>query len=274
MSTQLAQRPASEIKQVLSQPWVVDWFKQVTPNGMRNTLTYDRIVRVVMSTVMKNPAVLNCSQASIVKSIAELVSLGIEPGGPLQQGYLVPFGRECTAIIGYRGLITLLHRSGAFRSITANTVHQNDYFDCDLASGERPTHKLPMDGIRGDMIYVYCIAEFGDGSRHITVMTRSEVDAVRGFSRSAKSPAWVNHYEEMAKKTVIRRASKLWPLSYDDMRIMAHIDEREESTFVDTNPLSIPTPNELMALDGISEELAEQKQSSTEELLSMIESRS
>jgi hypothetical protein len=44
------------------------------------------------------------------------------------------------------------------------------------------------------------------------VMTKDEVDAIRKRSKASGSGPWVTDYNEMAKKTVVRRASKKWPL--------------------------------------------------------------
>jgi recombination protein RecT len=48
---------------------------------------------------------------------------------------------------------------------------------------------------------------------HVEVMSRSQVDAIRARSRSGSNGPWVTDYDEMAKKTVVRRALKYCPLS-------------------------------------------------------------
>ena len=43
--------------------------------------------------------------------------LGLEPGSGMGQAYLIPFKDECQFIIGYRGLLNLVYRSGHLRSL-------------------------------------------------------------------------------------------------------------------------------------------------------------
>jgi len=58
-------------------------------------------------------------------------------------------------------------------------------------------------------------------------MTREEVEGIQKRSKSANNGPWKSDWAEMAKKTVVRRLSKMLPLSSE---IMRHV-ERDDDQF-------------------------------------------
>jgi recombination protein RecT len=57
------------------------------------------------------------------------------------------------------------------------------------------------------------VARFRTGGHHFEVMSRDEIEAVRRRSPAGKSGPWVDHWDEMARKTLVRRLAKYLPLS-------------------------------------------------------------
>jgi phage RecT family recombinase len=111
---------------------------------------------------------------------------------------------ECQLIIGYRGMIDLARRSGQIVSLSARTVHEKDHFTYRYGLDETVEH-VPANGERGQLTYVYAVAKLKDGGVQFEVMSRNEIDKVRAQSKAKDSGPWVTHFEEMAKKTAIRR---------------------------------------------------------------------
>lgn len=173
----------------------------------------DRIIKTVVTAAMKNPAILKCTKESILLSVFQSLDLGLEIGNALGEAYLVPYGSTCQMIPGYRGLVSLARRSGKIRAIEARIVREGDEFDYELGTNPKLVHKPSFAETPAEMRVVYAIAFFVDGSTQFEVMVRAEVDAIRKRSRSGNNGPWVTDYEEMAKKTVVRRMSKFLPLS-------------------------------------------------------------
>ena len=83
------------------------------------------------------------------------------------------------------------------------------------------THKPPKLGTdRGPIIGAYAVAETKDGERSLEVMDKVAVEKVRAASRSKDSGPWVQWWDEMARKTVLRRLSKRLPLSEELERVI------------------------------------------------------
>jgi recombination protein RecT len=78
-----------------------------------------------------------------------------------------------------------------------------------------PTHKFnPFAKDRGEIVGVYCVAKTNHGDWVTDTMTIDEVYAIRDRSESykaGKSTPWKTDPGEMIKKTIVKRASKMWP---------------------------------------------------------------
>jgi recombination protein RecT len=180
-------------------------------------LTPERLVKVALAATGRTPKLLECTPASVLECVMQAAQLGLEPGGPLGHAYLVPYGNTCTLIVGYRGLIDLARRSGEIESIEARVVFERDEFR--VAYGLNPVleHVPNLMSDPGQMIMVYGIARLRGGGVQAEVMTRSQVEGIRRRSKSGSrsdSP-WATDYDEMARKTVVRRLCKYLPLSVE-----------------------------------------------------------
>jgi recombination protein RecT len=153
--------------------------------------------------------------------------LGLEPGGALGHAYLVPYKQTCTLIVGYRGLIELAHRSGEVSLVRAVVVHERDSFKLTEGFEQMLAHEPYLDGDAGALKYVYCVVVLKSGARWAEVMSRSQVDAIRARSQSANSGPWVTDYDEMAKKTAVRRALKYAPLSSERLERAMEVDSED-----------------------------------------------
>lgn len=248
------------IGNALAQPNVKSWLQAIVPQAFGKYLTPERVAKIVMGAAARNPQLITCKRESLIKSVAEIVSLGLEPGGPLQQAYLVPKRNkgvwEVIPVIGYRGKVTLLRRSGEFRAVVAQAVYASDVFEIDLSFGERPRHHPPRDLTkgRGELVGVYCIADFVGGGMGGDFMSVPEVERIRDMSPAADSEygPWRKHFDEMAKKTVIHRASKLWPMSTEDLSRAAALEAQEDSTEVGRVDI-VDMPDFVDAPDALEE---------------------
>lgn len=184
-------------------------------------LPVDRMVRVFFTALSTTPKLYDCSPRSLLGALIQSAQLGLEPG-VLGHAYLVPFKDEVQFIPGYRGLLDLVRRSGAVSTVMAQVVHSKDHFK--FAFGLNPVleHTPSDEQDRGSITHVYAVIRLKDGASLFDVMTKSEVDSHRDrYSRAAKNGPWVTNYDEMAKKTVLRRVCKLAPVSVETQTAVA-----------------------------------------------------
>lgn len=178
-------------------------------------LSSERMTRIALTELRKNPDLQFCCPVSFLGAIIQAAQLGLEPGDALGHCHLVPFNNYKTGkklvslIIGYRGFIDLARRSGQIRSISARAVYENDTFEVSYGLRENITH-IPANGERGELTHVYAVAQLKDGGVQFELMSKHEVDKVK-----KNTNFWINHYNEMARKTVIRRLFKYLPVSIE-----------------------------------------------------------
>lgn len=209
-------------------------FQDVIPKH----LSADRLVRVAIVACSRTPKLLLCTPVSVLNSVMQAAQLGLEPGGPLGDAYLVPYKETCQLIVGYRGLISLARRSGQIESLEAHVVHAKDRFICRWGLSPVLDHEPDWSENPGAIVAVYAVAKLKDGGTQAEVMTKPQVDAIRTRSRASGEGPWVSDYEEMARKTVVRRLCKYLPLSVE---LADALDDDARAEFgASSNVIEIP----------------------------------
>jgi recombination protein RecT len=211
---------ARDLKTVLEQ--AQDRMAKVLPKH----LTPERMIQVVSTMAFKTPALRQCDPNSVLACVLQLSELGLELSPTLGEAYLIPRKGVCTFLPGYRGLVKLAMQSGDVLAVRSSLVRQGDLFsvayDPDLVFQHVPS----LDTEEREVTHVYAIARLKNGERLIEVMTRDEVNRIRSRSSAANDGPWKTDWNEMARKTVMRRLCKSLPRSYELNRAI-EADEAE-----------------------------------------------
>ncbi len=199
----------------------------------------DALLRVALNQMQANAKLLDCTPVSLYQCLLQCASLGLVPDGLLGYAYLIPYGTKCTLIIGYKGLLQLARQSGQILTLNAYTVHEKDF--CEVAFGDDPRirHEPNFEvEDRGQVTGAYAVATLKGGGKQFEYMSIREIEKVRKSSSASSSGPWTTHYEEMCKKTTLRRLCKLLPASTELQRAVS-LDEAAEigrAQFVDSEP--------------------------------------
>ena len=207
-----------------------------------NHVKPERMLRIALGALRTTPKLTNATIESLMSATMVCAQLGLEPNTVLGHCYLIPFDNrrqkrtDVQIIIGYKGLIDLARRSGQIESIAAHAVYSADQFDYAYGLNETLEHR-PAVGNRGEIVAFYAVAKLKDGGHAFEVMSKDDVDAImrKTQSKGAYGP-WKDHYEEMGRKTVIRRLSKYLPLSIE-FSTAATIDGLAEAGRATTIPV-------------------------------------
>ena len=209
-------------------------------------LTADRMSRIALTEIRKNPKLSECDPISLFGSIIQASQLGLEigPGG----AHLVPFKNQVQMIPDYRGLMNLARRSGDIDVFYAQVVRENDSFNYQYGTDEY-LHFIPSPNNRGRIISAFAIAKYKGGSYQFDVMSTDEINEHRLRSRAKDAGPWVTDYDPMAKKTVIRRLCKYLPVSVELQRAIS-LDELNDNNIIQNNRAILDNELETPASSG------------------------
>lgn len=210
---------------------------------------FDRMCRSLINAISTTPQLAQCSPASLFLASVRSFSLGLEPNGALKEAYLVPYWNgkkscfEAQFQPSYIGLQTLARRSGEIAEVYAKAVKENDVFDVEEGTERKIVHKPNYTKDRGKAVCFYAVFRTKGGNVDFEVMSIDEIEAIRSLSKAKDADAWTIHYEEMAKKTVMRRLLKRAPMSVELAAAVA-IDNKASVGEFDN-------ANDIIDIDGL-----------------------
>lgn len=229
----------------------IEVMKPAIKAALPSVMTPERFSRITLSALSANPTLKECTPQSFLGAMMTAAQLGLEPNTPLQQAFLIPFRNhgklECSFQLGYKGLIDLAYRSGEVSIIQAHTVYENDEFQYELGLDPKLRH-VPAKTDRGAPIAYYAMFKTKDGGYGFQVMSIEEVRAhAKKFSKSYGNGPWVTNFDEMAKKTVLKKVLKYAPLKSDFVRGIS-MDETTK-TDISSDMSEIPDMTEYVDVD-------------------------
>ena len=192
----------------------------------------DKFKRVVVTAVSRNPDLLKADRRSLFNACVSSANDGLYPDG--SEAALVIFGDKVQYMPMIAGVRKKMRNSKDVLSADAYVVYEKDKYSYVLGDNAAIVHEPPpLGGDRGKPLGAYAIIKLTNGEILREVMSVSEIEKVRAISRSKNGPAWSGWWEQMARKTVLRRCAKGAPSSAD----VEELYKREEA---DYPPL--PTP--------------------------------
>ena len=199
-------------------------FSKTLPPGM----TPERFTRVALTAIQNNPSLLASDPDSLWNACMKAAQDGLLPDG--KEGAIVIRARQAVWMPMVQGIIAKAKRRGSVTNIVANIVYDGEPFEVLLGDEDRIVHRREIMKVeRGKEVAVYAIATMKDGSKEREIMTWDQVMHVRQSSSTPNAGPWVQHTDEMGKKTCLRRLSKRLPSledGDDDLRqAIERVDE-------------------------------------------------
>ena len=196
-----------------------DKFRERLLSQMGDPRIADKMANVLATEIARTPKLAQCDPSSVLMAALRCARYNLEPGEGL--ACLTPMGGRCEFQIEYKGMVLLMDRTGRLQDINTVVVHETDefeyYVDTSLDDGYIIRHRRGF-GNRGPMVAVYCVIRLIDGGNYHVVMDREEVEDIRDkASRGSQNPnsPWVKYPGAMWRKTAIKQAAKVCPLTSD-----------------------------------------------------------
>jgi recombination protein RecT len=218
ISTQTTNAVANEKKTMQS---YIKAMEGEIAKALPSVITPERFTRMVLSAISTNQKLGSCTPASFLGAMMSAAQLGLEPNTPLGQAYILPYQNkgvlEAQFQLGYKGLIDLAYRSGDVEVVQAHIVYAKDKFECEYGLEPKLTH-IPAEKDRGEPIKVYAMFKTKSGGYGFEVMSMEDVRIhAEKYSKAYNTSfsPWKTNFEEMAKKTVLKKCLKYAPLKSD-----------------------------------------------------------
>lgn len=195
-----------------------------------NLVAYEREASFALQIIQGSDWLQKCSTDSLRNAVVNVAGIGLSLSPALKLAYLVPRKGKACLDISYIGLVKIATDSGAVQAVHATIVRGNDefrYIDA-FTNPEHVFDPFATEEARGAVIGVYSVAKLSSGHTVVDTMSRQEIDKIRAKSEATKGP-WGEWFDEMAKKSVIKRASKMWPRTDRLATAVEHLD-REDGT--------------------------------------------
>jgi len=209
-------------------------------NAAPKHCTPERMFQAAITATKLTPKLNACNAASFVNCLVRLSQYGLRLDG--REAHMIPYGKEATLIIDYKGYVKMAYQSGKVRNIECGTVYEGDLFDY-ASCNHVPWHWLDealRSRERGKIKGAFCIVELTTGGVHRERLTDIEVNGIRARSKAGSSGPWVTDFDEMAKKTAFRRATKWIPISDELADAMATDDDRFTPLEAMARPVASP----------------------------------
>ncbi|MDE9655862.1 recombinase RecT [Citrobacter freundii] len=200
---------------------------------------------------------------SAQNAIINVAAIGITLNPASKLAYLVPRDGMVCLDISYMGLLHLAQSTGSIKWGQCKLVYSNDTYESN-GLDTAPTHKYNAFGDRGEVVGGYCTVKTADGDYLTEEMSLAEIKATEETSKAKNGP-WKNFWEEMARKTIVKRASKYWPRA-ERLDNAIHVINEDEGIFQE--PVMPHKPEEDIREDAKKQqqEIMDKAQSLCEEM--------
>ena len=149
------------------------------------------------------------NQASLQNAIINVATIGISLNPAQKHAYLVPRDGKVCLDISYMGLMHLAMSTGSILWGQCKLVHSNDTYQ-NKGLDRAPEHSYSPFGDRGNVVGAYCTVKTCHGDYLTDEMSLDDIVKIQNSSKAKNGP-WKTYWNEMARKTVVKRASKYWP---------------------------------------------------------------
>lgn len=215
-------------------------------------LSSERMTRIALTAFRRTPKLAQCDPMSVFAAVIQAAQLGLEPD-MLGRSNLIPYGKECQFVPGWKGLVELMTRSGA-ATVWTGAVFSGDAFEFRLGDSPMCTHVPAGEYDPASMTHAYAVGRVnGAEIPVIEVWSNDRILKHRDrYNKVGKGHYSFKHWEMYARKVVLLQVLKYLPCSPElaqavslsdasDMgRQNLSIDDAIEGTWVPSEDESAP----------------------------------
>ena len=207
----------------------------------------ERFVQNSIAVMNENPALAKINPAQVIQGLLKGAYLGLDFLN--RECYLIPYGNTVQFQTDYKGEVKFIKKYSVrkIKDIYAKVVREGDQFEEKITDGQPSIDFKPLPFNDGEIIGAFAVVLYQDGGMSYEAMSVKDINSVRNnYSKANQSKAWKNSFDEMCKKTVLRRLAK--HISTDFENVEAH-SAWEDGSGMDFNTAVTPTRNREEVID-------------------------
>ena len=192
-------------------------------------------------TLQKVYGIEKATQESIANALLDMVTQGLSPAKT--QCYFIVYDNELQMQRSYFGTVAALKRLSNVDKVKAEVIHEGDVFE--IGSNEDmemivTKFEPKFENMNKPIIGAFAMIKLASGEINYTVMTKEEIDKSWQQSRNKNNKVQQNFGQEMAKRTVLNRAAKMFINTSDDSDLLTGaINNTTENEFEREEPKEI-----------------------------------
>ncbi len=176
----------------------------------------DRMTRLMLTAFSTSSQLQQCDFQSIAAAIMTAGQLGLEPGVN-GAGYLIPYGKTCTFVPGWKGLVDLVNRSGNGTVYTGVIFRDQEYAFTDGARRDLVVHNETDLDAPEDITHAYAIGWVKGAEMPIIELWRvSKIEKHRDkYNKVGRKHYSFRDWEMYARKVPLLQVLKYMPTSVE-----------------------------------------------------------
>ena len=180
----------------------------------------NNFISVAKLALNKNPKLLDLDRNSLMQTFMKAAQDGLLLDG--REAAAVPYKSQVNYLPMVDGIIKLMHNSGTIKTISVDVAYTNDCFEYEKGSNAHVKHMPLLSGDRGERLAVWCYVKTTNDGEYIEIMDMKQIEDCRKVAKSQN--VWSQWYDQMAKKTILKRMAKLLPKS-DALNTVLKMDD-------------------------------------------------
>lgn len=191
-----------------------------------------RAIQNALAVCNDKPELMKVNQAAVIGGLVKGALLGLD--FYRKECYLIPYGNNVQFQTDYKGEIKIAKRwsTRPIKDIYAKVVRDGDEFVEKITDGHPSVDFKPIPFNNGKIVGAFAVVLYVDGGMEYEIMTTEDIENVRRtYSKAANSKAWQSSWDEMAKKTVLRRLCKHIDIDIDSTEAMKAWEEGADADF-------------------------------------------
>ena len=206
---------ATNIRETLANKKLKESFEAVCPSWMKFNAEVGFAIQIIEAASASKSGSLHNIAASnpkqLMAAMYNVAACGLSLDPSRKEAYLTVRRGGLIFDPSYIGMCRLATDTGSILWVQAETVKADDNFSLPGVDEKPIHHRDPFKKDRGETVGYYCVVKVHNGDYLTTAMSMDEINQIKNAGSGGN--VWKQWPDEMGKKSVIRRAHKLWPVS-------------------------------------------------------------